>query len=100
MFLVRSAFWLSAAFIVMAPSAGMDVGQAAHSTGEQLVSQGAYAVSETLLPRTCGTIECVVGRAVVHQAIGLPEAMPVGETASVISAEPMPFPPPRPAWAY
>lgn len=97
MFLVRSAFWLSAAFIVMAPSVGMDVGQAARSTGEQLVSQGAQAVTETLLPESCGTMECAVGRAVVGQVA---DTVRTAEAPAVAIHEPSPFPPPRPAWAY
>lgn len=99
MFLVRSAFWLSAAFIVMAPTVGMDVGEAARATGEQLVSQGAQAVSETLLPESCGTVECAVGRAVISHTAGLQIAQAPAAVRPV-AQEPVPFPPPRPAWAY
>lgn len=103
MFLVRSAFWLSAAFIVMAPTVGMDVGEAARSTGEQLVSQGAQAAADALLPESCGTIECAVGRAVIGQATGFPDAPRTVETAphsAPSSSQPAAFPPPRPDWAY
>lgn len=100
MFLVRSAFWLSAAFIVMAPTAGMDVGQVARSTGEQLVSQGAQAVTSTLMPASCGSIECAVGRAVIGRAA---EAVRTAQSPAVVQTaayERTSFPPPRPAWAY
>lgn len=90
MFVVRSAFWLSAAFIIMAPSAGMDVGSSARATGEQLASQGARAVSETLLPAECGSVECVVGRTVLAQIATPPTPGPMASA----------FPPPRPDWAY
>ena len=99
MFLVRSAFWLSAAFIVMAPTVGMDVGEAARSTGEQLVSRGAQAATETLLPGDCGTIECAVGRAVIGQAAGFTDATRAPEVLPTPS-QPAAFPPPRPDWAY
>lgn len=56
MFVVRSAFWLSAAFLIMAPSAGMDVGASARAAGEQLTSRGAQAVSETLLTANCASV--------------------------------------------
>ena len=103
MFIVRSAFWLSAAFIVMAPTAGMDVGQSARQTGEQLVSQGAQAVSDTLLPQSCETIECMVGRSVLTQVASEHAAMapaPESPVTAVATTEPLAFPPPRPAWAY
>lgn|SRR5690606_527148 len=103
MFLVRSAFWLSAAFIVMAPTVGMDVGEAARSTGEQLLSQGAQVAADALLPESCGTIECAVGRAVIGQATGFPDAPRTVETAphsAPPSSQPAAFPPPRPDWAY
>jgi hypothetical protein len=90
MFVVRSAFWLSAAFLIMAPSAGMDVGASARAAGEQLTSQGAQAVSETLLPANCASVECALGRTMLAQ-IATPQA-----TAKAVSA----FPPPRPDWAY
>jgi hypothetical protein len=92
MFVVRSAFWLSAAFIIMAPSAGMDVGASARATGEQLVSQSALAVSETLMPGTCGSVECAMGRTVLAQIAAPQTAAPAVAVAA--------FPPPRPDWAY
>lgn len=91
MFVVRSAFWLSAAFLIMAPSAGMDVGVSARATGERLASQGAQAVSQTLMPADCQSVECAVGRTVLAQI-----ATPQATEPATISA----FPPPRPAWAY
>lgn len=90
MFVVRSAFWLSAAFIIMAPSAGMDVGNSARATGEQLASQGALAVSETLMPAACGSVECFVGRTLLAQIATPSTPEPLASA----------FPPPRPDWAY
>ncbi|SDZ92566.1 hypothetical protein SAMN05428936_101559 [Pelagibacterium halotolerans] len=88
MFVLRSAFWLSAAFLVMAPSTGMDVGASARATGDQLASQGVRAVSETLMPSDCGSVECVIGRTVLSQIAT--QRAPAGNA----------FPPPRPDWAY
>ncbi|WP_421952426.1 hypothetical protein [Pelagibacterium sp.] len=91
MFVVRSAFWLSAAFLIMAPSTGMDVGASARAAGEQLASQGAQAVSQSLMPAECPSVECAVGRAMLAQ-ITTPET-PAQVNVTVL-------PPPRPDWAY
>ena len=104
MFLIRSAFWLSAAFIVMAPTVGMDVGESARSTGGQLVSQGAQAATQVLLPESCETLECMVGRSVLTQIAEAPAPAPVSPQAAeapeaLVSAAAA-FPPPRPDWAY
>lgn len=90
MFVVRSAFWLSAAFLIMAPGVGMDVGASARATGKQLASQGAQAISDTLAPSDCLSVECAVRRTVLAQ-IGAPETNIPAPSA---------FPPPRPDWAY
>ncbi len=100
MFLVRSAFWLSAAFIVMAPTVGMDVGEAARSTGEQLVSQGAQTASQVLLPESCDTLECTVGRSVLTRVAAAPAPVEIVETPAPQSSGTAAFPPPRPEWAY
>lgn len=102
MFLVRSAFWLSAAFIVMAPTVGMDVGEAARSTGNQLISQGTQAATDVLLPESCATVECMVGRSVLSQ-VGAASATEIAEAPEIAVPVVEPasaFPPPRPDWAY
>lgn len=101
MFLVRSAFWLTAAFVVMAPGVGMDVGASVRSGGEHLVSQGAQMVSETLLPASCTAIECVVGRSIIEQVADSGESIPtLADAVSDLPAAGTAFPPPRPDWAY
>jgi hypothetical protein len=90
MFVVRSAFWLSAAFLIMAPGAGMDVGESARATGKHLANQGVQAVSDTLTPSDCLSVECAVGRTVLAQ-IAVPQTSVAAKSA---------FPPPRPDWAY
>lgn len=102
MFVLRSAFWLSAAFIVMAPSAGIDLGSAARSTGDQIVARGTEAVSEHLTPADCRTIECAVGRTLVANALPAAASAPKHaiDRSSVASTLAAPYPPQRPQWAY
>ena len=103
MFLARSAFWLSAAFIIIAPSAGVDMSEAARATGVQLVRQGAEAVSDTFLPESCGSIECHVGRSMLTQVAAAPTEVEVALAPAAPALEPtdrLAFPPPRPDWAY
>lgn len=101
MFLVRSAFWLTAAFIVMAPGVGMDVGASVRSGGEHLVSQGAQMVGDTLLPASCTAIECVVGRSIIGHVAESGETVSVlPEAIADVPDAHAAFPPPRPDWAY
>lgn len=104
MFMVRSAFWLSIAFTVIAPVAGTDAGSVARTTGEQLAHRGAEAAASTLAPESCTAVECVVGRALIANAVPapLPAAAPAPQA---VEQEPVlhamaPIPPRRPDWAY
>ena len=99
MFIVRSAFWLTTAFVLMAPSAGMNLGNAARSTGEDIVARGAETLNAGLAAHTCETVECEVGRAVLAQALPKPDfaAAPTDDHAAVGPAAPVP--PRRPDWA-
>ena len=57
----------------MAPSAGMNLGNAARSTGEDIVARGAETLNAGLAAHTCETVECEVGRAVLAQALPKPD---------------------------
>lgn len=104
MFIARSAFWLTAAFIVMAPSAGMDLGSSARSTGEQLVSQGSQAAVSQLNAAECATFECSVGRSVLVGALGQVSSVEPTEASAIAASTRAdagaPVPPRRPDWAY
>lgn len=100
MFIVRSAFWLSAAFLLMAPSAGMDIGASARATGEELVSQSTGAVIGQLSALSCDSVECNLGRSLVVSALP-PIPAPAAETVPASTeSRTAPFPPHRPQWAY
>lgn len=101
MFLARSAFWLSLAFVVVAPATGTDAGSMARSAGEQLVQRGAGAVTASLAPDRCGSVECAMGRALIAGTTPAPAAAEPAaiETGHIVPHLVSPVPPPRPDWA-
>lgn len=89
MFLVRSAFWLTVGFMLVAPTVGADVGTIAGEKAGQIAQESQQALVSGVKAIECDSLECVVGRAVVVGAL---------ET-DVPPSSPAPFPPPRPDWA-
>ncbi|WP_404405551.1 hypothetical protein [Pelagibacterium halotolerans] len=109
MFLLRSAFWLTAAYLVLAPHAGTDIGNAA-----QAVSKSAPQIAVAgLSSLPCGSLECTTGRAAalgVLESIGkddgtLPTVIASADPATLtlmdaaVVPESAPVPPKRPDWA-
>ncbi|WP_052731916.1 hypothetical protein [Devosia geojensis] len=92
MFLVRSAFWLTVAFLVIKP--GVDLERAAQDLSGQALSAGRQVVAEAIAADECTTIACVGGKAVLSAAI----AEPAPVVAAAAPAEPgsVPLPRPRP----
>src|SRR5690606_32738809 len=64
MFLFRSFFWLTAAFLVIAPAAKIDLQETARTAPWAVLS----AVSTHVPQIHCETLECVTGRAVLTAA--------------------------------
>lgn len=100
MFLVRSAFWLTIGFMIVAPTVGADLGAVAGQTASQMVSEGQQALTDGVRGIECESVECVIGRAMVVGAI---ETNAVQSSLSPMqdkpSAGPVPVPPRRPDWA-
>ncbi|MCD7059429.1 hypothetical protein [Pelagibacterium xiamenense] len=109
MFIVRSAFWLTAAYLVLAPHAGADIGNAAQAVGQSAPQIAAAGISS--LP--CGSLECTAGRAAalgVLESMGTDDAPLALTTASAgtaasalmdaaVAPRTAPVPPERPDWA-
>lgn len=95
MFLLRSAFWLTVAFILIAPK-DVDLGQKAQAMSAQAVSAGQQLIVSQIMASDCSTIECVGGKAVMAAVVTkLPSVeTPMQDT----SITPVPFPRPRPDW--
>lgn len=95
MFLLRSAFWLTVAFIVIAPR-DVDLGARANDLSAQALAAGQQVVVSRILEQDCTTVECLGARAVV--AVALPELPSVGTPMHDSPTDPVPFPRPRPDW--
>jgi hypothetical protein len=95
MFIVRSAFWLTVAFIAMGPK-DIDFGAAAADLSQQAMAAGQKLVVEQILANDCTTIECVGGKAAI--ATVLPKLPSVDPSMQDSSNDPVPFPRPRPDW--
>lgn len=100
MFLVRSAFWLTAAFLVVAPTVGTDIGAVASTAGGQMAASGKDMALNGLSQLDCDTLECTLGRAVAVSALEqLPSQSSINPMQDAPNVGPAPVPPPRPDWA-
>ncbi|HTJ57018.1 MAG TPA: hypothetical protein VL418_05570, partial [Devosiaceae bacterium] len=57
MFLIRSAFWLTVAFVVLHPR-DMDIGQTASALSDQAMTAGRQIVAEQVLANSCSFVRC------------------------------------------
>lgn len=87
MFLLRSAFWLGLALLVIQPQ-GVDLAASAGLIGEKAVETGRAAALEGLDQVTCNSLECAGIKLVAKSALA--ERQPTGER--VLDA-PYPAPP-------
>lgn len=95
-FLLKSAFWLTAAFLVIRP--GMDLSAMAETAKTQAISAGQAAIVRQIARTECDTLECAGGKALLAAAVtsALPAAAPMHQ--DLPAAEAAPVPRPRPAW--
>ena len=85
MFLLRSAFWLAAAFLVIRPET--DMGQAAGVLAQDAMAQGSRFVAQTIEAIECEDLSCHGGKALAVAVLGTQTTPP---TVSV----PLPRAPP------
>jgi hypothetical protein len=93
MFIVRSAFWLGVAFLVMAPK-GTDFGAAATDLSQQAMAAGQQLIVSEIIENGCNSIECLGGKAVL--ATVLTKVPSIDPSMQDSSNSPVPFPRPRP----
>ncbi|MEQ8600871.1 MAG: hypothetical protein RLP98_13195 [Devosia sp.] len=93
MFLLRSVFWLTLAFLVIRP--GVDVGDAAANLSGEAMARGSQFVAAQIDAIECSEIQCLGGKAIAAAALqstqlaGAPmHALPA------LNAVPMPRPRP------
>lgn len=91
MFLLRSAFWLTVMFIVIAPK-GVDLGKTAADASRQALDIGQKAVISQVLAKDCGSLQCMGGKAAL--------AVLSNDSAHLLGGAsgeaPVPLPRPRP----
>lgn len=95
MFLLRSAFWLTLAFIMFAPH-DVDLRQRAEAVSGQAVAAGQDLIRQQILSTPCDSIECLGGKAVLAAVVNkLPS---VDTPMQDPSTAPVPFPRQKPDW--
>lgn len=89
MFFLRSAFWLTVMFIIIAPK-GVDLGKEVDTASRQALAMGQQAVVQHVL-KDCNSLECAGGKAALA-VLASPKHPPAQADASA----PIPLPRPRP----
>jgi hypothetical protein len=74
MFLLRSAFWLAAAFLVIRPET--DMGQAAGVLAQDAMAQGSSFVAQTIEAIECQDFSCHGGKALAVAVLGTQTSPP------------------------
>ncbi len=95
MFLLKSAFWLTIGFILVAPH-GVDLGAAANLASAKAIDAGQKFIVSQIVANECRTLDCAGAKAVV--AIANPTTPSFDATMQDSSKSPVPFPRPRPDW--
>ena len=100
MFLLRSAFWLTVAFVAFHPK-DVDLGATASQLSGEAMAAGQRMVVSQLLNRDCPLLTCRATQVAPPNA-GPPTGAQVGPGAVALQASPgappAPVPRPRPAW--
>ena len=106
MFLIRSAFWLTVAFVAMHPH-DVDIGAAANALSGQAIEAGQRIVVAQILKNDCTLVGCasaaptsaVPAKPVQTAMVASPNPPAVDLTSHDAStARSAPIPRPRPAW--
>lgn len=96
MFILRSAFWLTIAFVVMAPKT-VDLGAAAGEFSSRTMAAGQQLIVSQILTDDCASVQCIGGKALAA-AVLTTSSPSVGATMQDSPITPVPIPRPRPDW--
>ena len=96
MFLIRSAFWLTVAFVAIHPP-GVDLGATASALSGQAVAAGQKLVVEQLIAKDCALTRCAPTTPPrLTASLAIPSAgLPMQDSPALKAA---PIPRPRPHW--
>ena len=94
MFVLRSAFWLTVMFLIIAPK-DFDLGKTASEASTQALKAGQQVIVSQVLASECTTLECAGGKAALTVLAG--SKFPSLDTPmQMTSSIPVPLPRPRP----
>lgn len=95
MFLLRSAFWLTLAFLVIRPGMAGDVSDTAAAASQEAMVRGSQFIAQQIQTIECSEIQCLGGKALATAALqATPHVgIPMHSTPAEIV---VPFPRPRP----
>lgn len=95
MFLLRSAFWLTLAFLVIRPGIGADVSDSAADLSRDAMVRGSQFVAEQIQAIECHEIQCWGGKALATAALQASPhvGLPMHDQPTQLS---VPLPRPRP----
>lgn len=93
MFLLRSAFWLTLAFVVIRPD--VDVADSAAQLSSDAMAAGSQFVAAQINSIDCTDLHCIGGKAMASAALS---SLPTAGTPMHVSPtdSPVPYPRPRP----
>ena len=102
MFLLRSAFWLTIAFVVIAPR-NADLGATVSGLTADAMAAGQKAIISQILQSDCTSIECAGGKGILQILGNKSVLLPPGTKSPSVdspmqdaSSLPVPLPRPRP----
>jgi hypothetical protein len=93
MFLLRSMFWLTVAYVVMQPQ--VDLRQTGESLSTSAVAVGQQVVLQTLRTGECASLECQAGKVLASAVL---TKNPSSDSTMQDSHSTVPIPRPRPHW--
>ena len=94
MFLLRSAFWLTAAFLVIRP--GTDLTGTAGALTTNAMAAGQQFIAEQFRTAECTDVACLGAKVAV--TVALPSSSSAKAPMQAEAIGPIPFPRPRPDW--
>lgn len=93
MFLLRSAFWLTLAFLVIRPGIGADMGDSAATMSRDAMANGSQFIAAQIDSIECSDFQCYGGKALVSAALS---ASPQAGSPMHVQPAPTVVPLPRP----
>lgn len=95
MFVLRSAFWLTVMFLIIAPK-DFDVGKTASEASAQALRASQQAIVSQVLASDCSTLECAGGKAALSVLTAGSKFPSLDTPMQMTSSIPVPLPRPRP----